>query len=571
MLQLLPGSACDPIKCSIENVNLYDKPVYEALSYCWGNISDTVTIYIDIGCIEVTRNLRDALATLRDEQESRMLWVDAVCINQLDIPERSHQVRIMRQIYEQSRETLVWLGLENEDTSKAFELVPYLLQVFEQVFLGKPRPIYSDLGLLCHPLVSQVQKLLPLIGPFIRLEERPYFSRIWIVQEVVVSTGLSLHWGHHRIPAKEYIAAASTFACFGIRRSSIHRPLGAFLGLLPLFQLTLDNNTLLDLLNQYRRQDSTDPRDKVFALLGLARDVSSLGCKADYSKTVVEVYSNLARSYIQRDSNLDIVGYVQHGSGLVGLPSWVPDWTRQEDVPINFRTPIVPGTYLNHNAGGGNDSIISISSDGKALNTRGVIIDSIAKLSGLREKAEPKNVCCMPHLWERLVGLQNRSSYIAGGTAREALFRTQIAGCPEPIYEKLKPRLQEIWDQAKTHSTDNTIRGSYVESFAEGSQKRGINIIPVKEKETGDVEQILRACLKYSQQRQFVVTSKGYYALAPKDTATGDQIAIVGGGSYPLVLRAQEQSWQLVGECYVHGAMNGDLFGESVCQELTIV
>lgn len=105
LLQLLPGSTSGPIQCSVVNVNLCDNPYYEALSYCWGEAANPIRIHSGKEHIDVTRNLHDALLDLRDVENSRTLWIDAIRINQCDLQERSQQVGIMRQIYKQSKKS----------------------------------------------------------------------------------------------------------------------------------------------------------------------------------------------------------------------------------------------------------------------------------------------------------------------------------------------------------------------------------------------------------------------------------------------------------------------------------
>jgi hypothetical protein len=175
-----------------------------------------------------------------------------------------------------------------------------------------------DLSLLEHPSIRRVYLQFRLFDAFIQLEQRPYFSRLWIIQELAVSYNrVTLFWGKFSLSWEEYFAAEFTFACFQIQKADIHKPLGAFLDLvLPAVQLAAsESTTLIGLLDKYRQQESTDPRDKIFALLGISgsKDIASLGCKVDYSKEVVEVYSNLAKLYIQRDDNLDILGYAKCG------------------------------------------------------------------------------------------------------------------------------------------------------------------------------------------------------------------------------------------------------------------
>jgi hypothetical protein len=108
-------------------------------------------------------------------------------------------------------------------------------------------------------------------------------------------------------------------------------------------------------------------------------------------------------------------------------------------------------------------------------------------------------------------------------------------------------------------------------STTNGSQQKKINLIPVNERETGDVEALLSVSLRYTRRRRLATTEKGYYALVPAKTNPGNHIAILKGGNWPFVLRAHEQSWKLVGECYVHGIMNGEAFDESTCEGLAIV
>lgn len=103
-----------------------------------------------------------------------------------------------------------------------------------------------------------------------------------------------------------------------------------------------------------------------------------------------------------------------------------------------------------------------------------------------------------------------------------------------------------------------------------GSQQKRIRLIPVDDKETGEVEALLMSSLRYIKGRRFATTTRGYYGLMPAQAVLRDKIAILKGGNYPFVLRSHEQSWNLVRECYLHGVMNVELFDEFVCKELAI-
>jgi hypothetical protein len=109
-LQLLPGRWLDPISCTIHPVFLDDKPTYDALSYVWGNASDTLSIQVNSSPFHATKNLVAALRRLRSSVETRTLWVDAICIDQADNHEKMEQVKMMADIYKSATSVRVFLG-----------------------------------------------------------------------------------------------------------------------------------------------------------------------------------------------------------------------------------------------------------------------------------------------------------------------------------------------------------------------------------------------------------------------------------------------------------------------------
>ncbi|KAH8685775.1 heterokaryon incompatibility protein-domain-containing protein, partial [Tricladium varicosporioides] len=116
VLKLLPGGFGSPLKCEILEVRKSEDPSFEALSYTWGEpvfpciVQDAKSNTV----IRITENLSDALNGLRYEATERILWIDQICINQMDLPEKSHQVANMGDIYRIATKTLVWLGKDDE-------------------------------------------------------------------------------------------------------------------------------------------------------------------------------------------------------------------------------------------------------------------------------------------------------------------------------------------------------------------------------------------------------------------------------------------------------------------------
>lgn len=127
LLEILPGSGIDVVACRLRTVQFSDAPQYEALSYCWGDALFNMEAYCNGERLAITTNLYSALSHLRNDNKLRVLWVDAICINQADIDERNQQVRLMRQIYEKAEAVVVWLGAEAQYTYLGILLVSKLV------------------------------------------------------------------------------------------------------------------------------------------------------------------------------------------------------------------------------------------------------------------------------------------------------------------------------------------------------------------------------------------------------------------------------------------------------------
>jgi hypothetical protein len=176
ILTLNPGSVSDPVECTLEHASLDDNPYYEALSYAWGDPTITRKILVDGKKLPVTVNLLAALENFRDPELHIRLWVDAICVNQRNLSERGQQVKLMRRVFSQARRTLVWLGVEENDSNTAMDLLESGLWGIDG-----GRDIEQELIALAQ------------------LFQRPWWFRIWVIQEVVVSFEVSFFCGKRQI------------------------------------------------------------------------------------------------------------------------------------------------------------------------------------------------------------------------------------------------------------------------------------------------------------------------------------------------------------------------------------
>lgn len=121
LLILLPSQHEDKVRCTLRHVLVDANPDFETISYAWGDPTNTTTVELEGRDFMVTHNLYLALKNLRHEDEERVIWADAICINQQDLEERSSQVKQMGDIYAKAKQVIVWLGEGSEVTRDAID------------------------------------------------------------------------------------------------------------------------------------------------------------------------------------------------------------------------------------------------------------------------------------------------------------------------------------------------------------------------------------------------------------------------------------------------------------------
>jgi len=298
----------------------------------------------------VTANLYSALVALRSSTEVKELWADAICINQNDNKERNQQVRQMLDIYKGARSVVVWLGDATENSSLAIEGSKYLDSYEQRLSIFR----YSHTAeCYCN--------LRAIYDAQVELFNRSWFRRSWIRQEVTVSKACFVRCGADELTWYQLKRGAN-------RLERLHRKLDlegettlphfpeSYIAPLkylvrgwvfgqPVIANTAEirsiwyyhAGSLLDLLMVGREFDATDPRDKIYSVLGMAKvpvadptstSPTNQSMVIDYSKSISEVYQYLTKYIINRDRNLDILCILltHRNADSADLPTWVPDW-----------------------------------------------------------------------------------------------------------------------------------------------------------------------------------------------------------------------------------------------------
>lgn len=273
----------DPVVCTLSQVPFGSRPKYEALSYTWGSctsIADDATIKLNGSPFEVRQNLFDALVFLRRHTTTapatgRRFWIDAICIDQKNVKERNQQVGIMDQIYFRASAVIVWLG----SWYSKFQLGPVV--EFELLPLkGNKTAEDVDRDTLPDNVASNTEQSMVQ-----HLRTDPYWERLWILQEIGRARTLRVCFGNYSYTWVHFIRLVTLHHSDGTR------------GPLRLDRLLRQeqyrgSHTLKRLLEEHRDAKCSDPRDKVYGLIGLATDATTFHIHMDYSKSLYDVWKD---------------------------------------------------------------------------------------------------------------------------------------------------------------------------------------------------------------------------------------------------------------------------------------
>lgn len=187
---LWAGVGDEPLSCSPTIISPESCPPFEALSYVWGQAKAVHLVLCDGGAVSITQDLEDALRILRLPTQARRLWVDAVCIDQQKIDERSRQVQYMRLIYSRASRVMVWLGLKVPGLEKAMDLAETLHDIRssdrpdETTGAVNKVELIQNVSMLALATLTAEEEAAKILQA---LQSRDFFSRSWCIQEVLVS------------------------------------------------------------------------------------------------------------------------------------------------------------------------------------------------------------------------------------------------------------------------------------------------------------------------------------------------------------------------------------------------
>jgi hypothetical protein len=365
LLEILPTDSLqdERVRCRLSVCSLDDEPSFAALSYVWGDPDITRSVVVNDVEVEVTINLADALSQLQ-KNNVRMLWADALCIDQKNNEEKGHQVQMMKDIYQDAEKVIAWLGRGDKCSMRAIGVMEELAKVADLVHIRNvhepyPRniPQFSWTQLmnqLCTPLLHSPFSLKEAdLGLVVSLMHRGYWTRLWILQEISLAKTATLLCGSDQIHWNTCQKATAVLQWFKIWFTDPPQGFEAFQKELDLLFKPFEptewvpppavwvhasrskyGDLRLDLMLSNTCNDTNlecfNPRDRIYALFGLLPDPDRSFTTVDYSKSYVDLFAEATIFMLRQHGPrpLTFAGlanqYDQDTDNL--LPSWVVDW-----------------------------------------------------------------------------------------------------------------------------------------------------------------------------------------------------------------------------------------------------
>ncbi|USP76812.1 HET-domain-containing protein [Curvularia clavata] len=553
LITIKAGRGPDPVECSLDHVSLGDKPQYEALSYVWGNPNDRSQIILE-GCnFSVTSNLGTALSYLRLPEANRSMWIDAICINQSNLAERESQIQLIRSIYQEAMQVVSWISpLETKDVimNTAYLL---LLEGREKNF----STAWLQAMLRGDVLSGDFRYLgeIVTIAKFFAQDE--YWERIWITQEVALARKGLVKYKEMEIPHDYFVEFTKMFSelnddlewmnrDFGLKHSYI---LGQILEIFRgnyIVRRIAPSAPLLDLLYQNMYKKATDPRDKVYALLGLSDMApnSHEGLTVNYGEnwSKRDVYTGVVRAVVHKTSRLDIIGEARPYAKVLDsnrspdnqemdVPSWAPDWTAIFLRPLSNRRDSRIG------AAGLIPANVEFYDDKNVMKAQGICVGTVGAcgrcLPEISLGQGPNEIILCGEILHEWLQLCRSSAGDSTGTL-ETFSRTISIGSPA------SSDLQELMA-----GTDQRFDPSHP-------------LFPIAEMAFPFLQRFTIEC------RIFIFDSiidrscpNLLCGIGPEELQEKDKICVLAGCKYPVALRPDGNRYRFVSRVYVDDLCDG--------------
>ncbi|KAK5124719.1 hypothetical protein LTR85_001432 [Meristemomyces frigidus] len=592
---------------------------YEAISYTWGPPIFPETLRLGDVEMKITTSLFGALRRFRDCQEIVTLWADAICINQSDRQEREQQVSIMADVYSSAEHVLVWLGDAQPSDAMAFCMAE-AMTARRAHLLGVPELQLSELD----PLLPSLSKRAscdccqePIswgddpvahgIAAIVQLLQRPWFSRLWVVQEIRVSGSARLFCGSHSITQDTLgdaicqVDVETEWDDLGGDADQWTRLSDQAMVTLQIGEPGLDS--LVGTLCDSAMHGASEPGDRVFALRAVCMILDDERFLPDYEVPLSELWKRVvvhhvtteSRRLAQPDMNIACpslvlaLGGAENQSNEADRLSWVADFARlsvksraKNQFYIRNCTNYDGQAPKNHAGGLRPFHAHYDAGSPELLQTRGRVLSSITKIIEGSRFPEPSGLLWKSHLLEAIlpwcVSCWKLMSDLHGSRVPFLELRALVSHSANTVNytddEELRDCATELTDLLKGILGDG-IHDTEIESFTSYTVH---SFLAADRKDIAADLALALAPLVIDQfefldtQRLLALSSDDTIAWVPDTAQIGDEICIFEGACFPFVIRDRvDESYRLIGDAYVHGVMHGEAWPECADDLQTIM
>jgi hypothetical protein len=580
--RLFSRVSAELISCDVTAI-----PVYHAISYAWSHDSHGhQTITLNGMEFPVKRNVYDILERCSSFHGPHLIWIDSICINQASLIEKTLQVRRMQDIYGAAVHVIVCLG--NGPAHLAFGLIAELEHA--RWYLG-------EAGLIRHVAGFRERQrtdiyLRARISALLQLLRHSWFRRVWVVQEVVVARKVTLCYGWRSMSLPDFhkkldvisSKLISLLIILGLEDESM-RVAPADMGIvsMPVIYSYRQNyrrsgpQSIIYVLRSFLNKEATVPIDKVFALLGIAKQYGQdLKQLVDYQhESPNNILLNVANVLLDNGEALHALYLAGIGCHIHNpdIPSWAVDWTTKRIIRPFYESST--WSKLIYRATGVKSFHGIRGRTRRQMIVRGILLDriqSIARPHGIGSFNERSFTFIHSYPSLALSTARTRIPKIYHHTSPsqpldEAVWRTLIGDrigtqrpAPSSYGRVISSNLQFMHDTHQisgsripqgyaTHGEREAFRKCWDEERTEQFQKDVADF--------GNVE-LLYDNSGGADPLVFGVTEKGYIGMAPQGSEVGDVIGLIYGMHIPCVLRKHKETWKFVGGAYVHGIMDSE-------------
>ena len=594
---ILAGRAAgDGLTCTLRNVTFEQvEGHFLALSYAWGGEDLTDTIFCNGHTVRITKNLHSALRRLRLPEAPLSLWCDALCIkqgnDQASLLERSEQIPLMDRIFSMAIRVVIDLGEDDGTLGQAVEGINAILRTPQdkraRCHLEAEPQTFLKLPEFAHPMWQA-------LGYFM---SRPWFQRIWCVQEAVLARDIRAIFGTHSITFEQLVTVASVYRIVSQSAARTYqtrtwdylkwaRPTIATECLVATYQkrkarasvVESHSESLCDLIISTMSQHSTDRRDRVYALYGMVGPQIASDLPVSYSESVSQL-SRRVSDYLLRTGNS--VWMLVHAGGISpGRPSWTIDLndlsSRYKADPL-ISTTKATGENAVYAAGGKTLIQMQANPSHEYIKVRGVFASRITSMAEVIKipagpiLGEPGHANISPQYIMSVLMWFNSVVVSAEQTSSQypdALWRTLIANFNpllddshrEPNGRPL-PGFEAYFDDMLTYAKKIVNADPPLDFNALTAAKyEQIHIPPLAVK-------FWISMITPLFKRRLVRTGSNGFALVPITSKLNDAIVVFRGVPVPFVLRKDGDGHQVIGISYVHGLMDGEALTQGLQEE----